>query len=157
VVLGGTLARGYRRVMIGGKGYYFHRLICTAWHGPPPTPEHTHVNHKDRDPSNNTPGNLEWAIPGENTRHSFANNPNRKPNAGAQSKPVRGRKAGTEDEWTHFESCSAAARELGPGFDRRSIWMVANGREPDTGGWTIEYTQQYEEIAGEVWKDVVLS
>jgi hypothetical protein len=141
------------QVSINGRLYYLHRLVCTAWHGPPPTPEHQ-VNHKDFDSSNNMPDNLAWASRTEITRHSLANNPNRKSNAGARSKPVRGRKAGTEDEWTHFESCTAAERELGPGFDHGNIGAVANGGVSHAGGWTFEFTQQYEEIAGEVWKDV---
>jgi hypothetical protein len=129
---------------------------CTAWHGPPPTPEHTHVHHRDLDPSNSQPDNLAWATPGENIQHSRDNNPNRKSGAGARSKPVRGRKQGTADGWRHFESSSAAARELGPGFDPGNISKAANGKYTHTRGWTFEFTQQYEEIAGEVWKDVVL-
>jgi hypothetical protein len=132
-----------------------HRLVCTAWHGPPPTPEHR-VTHKDSDPSNSQPDNLEWATPGESIQRSYDNNPNRKSSAGAQSKPVRGRKQGTADEWRHFESCSAAARELGPGLNPGNIWAAANGRQTHTGGWTFEFTQQYEEIEGEQWRTVVL-
>ncbi|KAJ1623854.1 hypothetical protein T492DRAFT_882942 [Pavlovales sp. CCMP2436] len=118
---------------------------------------HTYVCHKDGDPSNNTPGNLRWTTPGESIQRSFDNNPNfRKSNAAAMSKPVRGRKQGTEDEWRQFESCAAAARELGPGFFASGISAAANGRCTHAHGWTFKYTQQYEEIAGEVWKDVVL-
>jgi hypothetical protein len=111
VVHGGALTlQGYRCVGIGGKSYLLHRLICTAWHGPPPTRKHTHVCHKDLDPSNSQPDNLAWATPGDKNRRSYVNNPNRKSNAGARSKPVRGREQGTTDEWTHFESCAAAGR-----------------------------------------------
>jgi hypothetical protein len=156
VVHGGSLAaNGYRCVMIGRKNYPLHRLICTAWHGPPPTPEHR-VCHKDLDPSNSQPDNLEWAMPAEITQRSHDNNPSRKSNAGAMSMPVRGRKQGTADEWTQFESCNAAARELGPGYNPGGIWMVAKGRLPHAGGWTFEFTQQYEEIEGEQWRSVVL-
>jgi hypothetical protein len=149
-------APGASQVQVNGANYMLHRLVCTAWHGPPPTPEHTHVHHKDLDPSNSQPDNLEWATPAESIQRSHDNNPNRKSHAGATSKPVRGRKQGTADEWTHFESCIAAARELGPGFHPASIGVVANGRYTHMRGWTFEFTQQYEEIAGEVWKNVVL-
>ena len=49
----------------------------------------------------------------------------RKPNAGARSKPVRGRRVDTEEEWV-FESTHAAARELGLG--QGNISAVANGK-----------------------------
>jgi len=147
---------GHHTVGIHGKSHLLHRLVCTVWHGPPPTPEHTDVTHKDLDPSNNAPANLEWSTKVQKQKHLRDNNPNRKSSAGARSKPVRGRKQGTEDEWRHFKSCSAAARELGPGFDRSAIQRVANGIRTHAGGWTFEDTQQCEDIAGEVWKDVVL-
>jgi hypothetical protein len=150
----GGARQGAWQVGVNGRLYLFRRLVCTAWLGLPPTPEHTHVHHRDFDPSNYTPDNLEWATPGENNQRSRDNNPNRR--SVARSKPVRGRKAGTEDGWTHFESCNAAARELGPGFNPGGISMAANGRCSNTRGWTFELTQQYEEIPGEVWKDVVL-
>ncbi len=41
------------------------RIVCEAWHGLPPTPEH-HAAHGDGDPSNNRPGNLRWATRLEN-------------------------------------------------------------------------------------------
>ncbi|KAJ1618906.1 hypothetical protein T492DRAFT_1089758, partial [Pavlovales sp. CCMP2436] len=140
-------SRNYFRVGIGRKNYFFERLVCTAWHGPPPTPEHTQVKHKDLDPFNNTPANLEWATPAE-----IPNDPNRK-SRGALSKPVRGRKQGTKDEWRQFMSCNAAARELG--LRPSGVSAVANGRYSQTDSWTFEFRQQYEN-AEEVRKDVVL-
>jgi len=158
VVHGGSLslANGYCDVGVCGKNYKLHRLICTAWHGPPPTPEHTETNHKDGDASNNQPDNLRWTTRAENIQYSYANNPNRKSNAGALSNPVRGRKQGTADEWRQFESFAAAARELGPRFNPSGFRKVASGMYTHTRGWEFELTQQYEEIPGELWKDVVL-
>eukprot|EP00302_Diacronema_sp_CCMP2436_P044617 CAMPEP_0180060824 /NCGR_PEP_ID=MMETSP0985-20121206/6261_1 /TAXON_ID=483367 /ORGANISM="non described non described, Strain CCMP 2436" /LENGTH=115 /DNA_ID=CAMNT_0021990899 /DNA_START=155 /DNA_END=501 /DNA_ORIENTATION=- len=74
------------------KNCLFDCLACTAWHGPPLTLEQTYVKHKDSDPSNNTPANLERATPSENTQHPHDKNPNLKVYAGGVSKPVRGRK-----------------------------------------------------------------
>lgn len=50
-------------------GQYVHRIVCRAWHGPPPTPQHE-VNHKDFDKTNNHPDNLEWVTRVENVRHA---------------------------------------------------------------------------------------
>mmetsp|Transcript_27425 Transcript_27425/g.69264 ORF Transcript_27425/g.69264 Transcript_27425/m.69264 type:complete len:176 (+) Transcript_27425:139-666(+) len=147
-------AQAYRRVWINRASYLSDRLVCTAWHGSPPTLEHQ-VIHKDFDPSNNTPDNIRWGTLSENQQHSYEFNPTRKSNVGALSKPVRGRKQDTMDGWMHFESCSAAARELGPVFGPANIAAVASGVRPYTCGWTFEFTQ-CEVIPGEVWKDVVL-
>lgn len=42
-----------------------NRLVCEAFHGPPPTPAH-HAAHNDGDSSNNRAGNLRWATGMEN-------------------------------------------------------------------------------------------
>ena len=140
----------YRAVNIKGRIYFFHRLVCEAFHGRPPT---DHVcNHKDGDKRNNTPGNLEWCTQAENQQHARTLS-GRKSNAGARSKPLRGRILGTEG-WKEFESGSAAARELG--LDPRNISGVARGERKHTGEWEFAFMPQYEEIEGEVWKDVVL-
>lgn len=54
-----------------GKRLYLavHRLVCLAFHGEPPTPEHQ-VNHKDGDKTNNAADNLEWVTPIENMEHA---------------------------------------------------------------------------------------
>src|SRR5690606_21072092 len=61
--------KGYLQVglYLGGKVYkqLIHRLVCEAFHGEPPTPEHE-VAHWDGDRSNNAVGNLRWATPAEN-------------------------------------------------------------------------------------------
>jgi hypothetical protein len=150
-----TTDDGYRVVSLEGRLHYFARVVCATWHGQPPTPEHTHVMRIDGDRSNNRPENLKWATPGEIVQRGH-DNPNRKSSARGMSKPVRGRKQGTEDEWTQFESGKAAARELGPGFRSGEILAVANGKNTHTGGWTFELTQQYEMIEGEQWRAVVL-
>ena len=49
------------------RTFKVHQLICEAFHGPKPTPEHI-VLHLDEDPSNNVPGNLRWGTRKENQR-----------------------------------------------------------------------------------------
>jgi len=145
-------------VGINGMTYSFHRLVCVAWHGPPPTPEHT-VNHKDLGPSNKLPENLEWLTVAESNQHSCDTNTDtntdRKSHAGAQSKPVRGREVGSKSEWTHFPSPNAAAHELG--LNKGNISKVVSGKykQTQTGGWVFEWLP-FEEHPGEVWKDVTV-
>lgn len=49
-----------------------HRLQAIAFIGEPPSPNMT-VNHKDGNPQNNVPNNLEWVSRGDNIRYGFAN------------------------------------------------------------------------------------
>lgn len=57
---------GYRQFWNGEKNEYVHRVVCSAFHGPPWGRQ---VNHIDGDKSNNTPSNLEWVTPQENSQH----------------------------------------------------------------------------------------
>ena len=81
---------GYRRAKINGKTPYVHRLVAQAFLGPPPSKEHTQVNHIDNDPANNRADNLEWVTPLENTKHSYDTNAERKSGASKQSCSVGG-------------------------------------------------------------------
>jgi hypothetical protein len=49
----------YARCVILGKEYYVHQLVCLAFHGPKPSPEHE-VAHQDDVKSVNTPDSLRW-------------------------------------------------------------------------------------------------
>jgi hypothetical protein len=46
-------------------GVPMHRIICTAFHGPPPTDQHV-VDHIDTNRANNRPENLRWVTKLEN-------------------------------------------------------------------------------------------
>src|SRR5690348_4661929 len=63
---------GYANVRLSRDGRQrwkkVHRLVCEAWHGPPPSPVH-HAAHLDGDCANNCPENLAWATPKENAEH----------------------------------------------------------------------------------------
>ena len=63
----------YMRVNLkkGTLSTLVHRIICTAFHGSPPS-EHHVVNHKDENRQNNRPENLEWITQQENVRHSVS-------------------------------------------------------------------------------------
>jgi hypothetical protein len=42
-----------------------HRLVCAAFHGPPPTSAHE-AQHRDGTRTNNAEANLKWGLPKEN-------------------------------------------------------------------------------------------
>lgn len=52
------------------KSLLVHRLVCRAFHGPPPTDKHE-VAHNDGDCGNNAAENLRWATHSENMRDLF--------------------------------------------------------------------------------------
>lgn len=64
-----SLSGGYLRVHLYHDGKRsavgVHELICLAFHGPRPSPEHE-AAHWDGTSSNNTPDNVRWATPLEN-------------------------------------------------------------------------------------------
>lgn len=61
-------AQGYSTVCINRAGtrrrFRVHRLVCEAWHGPPPAG--AVAAHDDGNPQNNTFSNLRWATIAEN-------------------------------------------------------------------------------------------
>jgi hypothetical protein len=67
--------RGYARyrIMESGKkvSAYAHRLVCEAFHGPPPTPQHQ-AAHRDGNKLHNHFNNLRWATPLENSTDQIA-------------------------------------------------------------------------------------
>lgn len=70
---GFTDARGYRRVTYKQKTYFVHRVIYTLCVGS--IPEGYEVDHKNRDPRDNSLENLRLATPSQNTsnRRLFSN------------------------------------------------------------------------------------
>lgn len=67
---GSLYTTGYRYIQIKKIRYGVHRLVTLAFHGLPPNPGKTQVNHLDGNKQNNCPPNLEWATPQENALHA---------------------------------------------------------------------------------------
>lgn len=57
-----------------GKGHVvlIHRLVCSVWHGPQPSPKHV-VAHLFDVKTLNTPQTLAWVTRGENMRQAYRN------------------------------------------------------------------------------------
>lgn len=100
---------GYMRVNLRRrdgteKNYAVHRLVCQAYHGPPPDAK-SQVNHKDLNKLNNSASNLEWTSPADNMAHFFDSE-------FSPRKPVicTDKKTGRDLWW--YESAEAAALDL---------------------------------------------
>lgn len=59
--------RGYLKVQLGFRGprQYVHTLVCTAFHGPKPSPSHT-VDHRNFVHTDNRASNLRWLLGADN-------------------------------------------------------------------------------------------
>lgn len=61
---------GHRTVVLCSNGRTknakVHRLMCRAFHGPPPSPGHL-AAHENGDPGDNRPDNIYWATPAQNS------------------------------------------------------------------------------------------
>jgi hypothetical protein len=95
--------------------------------------------------------NLQWATQREQVQYSYSSNTTRKSNALKLSKPVKGRKIGT-DAWVEYPSIKEAGRslELSPG----SISKCCIGTYKTTGEYEFKWGKANEvaELEDEVWK-----
>jgi hypothetical protein len=75
-ILRQSMANGYKQLnlRVGGKftSKKVHRVVCEAFHGPPPSVLHQ-VAHYDGDRTNNRAENLRWAMPKENASDDLRN------------------------------------------------------------------------------------
>ena len=145
-------------IRLGPKSKYqkalLHRLVAASFLGLPPTSEHSQVNHKDGNKSNNTVENLEYVTPAENNVHCYANLRGCNP----LSKAVLSRVYGTNEGWTHHPSQTHAAETLG--LHGGSISCCARGSQKQTGGYEFRFAEPepcvVETLPGEEWRDVDL-
>ena len=143
IITEGWESGGYRRVQISGKNHLVHRLVASQadFVQPPLSEKHTQINHKDRDPANNCADNLEWVTRSENNQHSH--NPERKSSALKNSKPVLGRRHGSEEEWVEYESGNAAARALE--LTLGSVSRCCRGKAKRTGEYEFKWAPPAED------------
>ena len=95
--------------------------------------------------------------PSENTQHSHDTNAKRKSGASKMSKPVRGRRHGSEGEWVEYESTAAAARALG--LKQGSVSACCRGKVKRAGEYEFKWAplaEDQHDRPGEVWREVQL-
>ena len=149
----------YTKIRLGSNSQYqterVPRLVAASFLGLPPSPEHSQINHKDGNRSNNAVGNLEYATPAQNMAHRFACQKGCNP----LSKAVLSRAYGTNEEWTHHPSQTHAAETLR--LKHPSVSLCARGLQKQTGGYEFRFAEPepdvVETLPGEVWCDVDLN
>ena len=95
--------------------------------------------------------------PSENTQHSHTTNAKRKSGAAKRSKPVLGRRHGSEEEWVEYASANAAARALG--LNRGGVSRCCSGKVKRAGEYEFKWAPPAEDQhdrPGEVWREVQL-
>jgi hypothetical protein len=139
--------------------YGIHLLVAKAFL-PPPLPGQTDVNHRNRNRSDNSLENLEWATHAENIQHSHDTNPNRKSNAEKKGWPLFYRRRG--EEWPStptFPGAKEAERQLKIpqsmiSFHARVRWK---GKSPRAINDLHEFMlEPRTDLPGEVWLPLLL-
>ena len=144
----------FSQIIVGSKlqrrTEYVHRLVAVSFLGLPPSPDHSQINHKDGNKSNNAVKNLEYVTPAENIAHRFALSEGCNPTS---SKAVLSRAYGTSEEWTAHPSGTSAAEALG--LHQSLVSACARSEQQQTGGCEFRFAEP-EPHDGEVWRDVDL-
>lgn len=128
-----------------------HRLVAMSFLGPPPSPQHTQVNHLDGNRTNNAVENLEYVTPAENALHAIAIRP-RKPRSDV--KAVDSRRHGSNDCWVSYPSVSSAATELGVRTGSISRCLKGNSKQAGGFEFRLPVRLKSDEFADEEWRKV---
>jgi len=139
---------GYVSVHIDNKFYRIHTLICEAWHGPKPTPQHT-VDHINGIRSDNRVENLRWAT----RREQSLNQRPRDRTSTSACKPLFG-KLVESDVWIRFKSISEAAKTLH--VNKSQVSECARGIKSHAGGYVFSFENE-EKYEGEEWEEFVVA
>ena len=148
---------GYSSTTVLGQKQTVHRIVLYSFRGPPPSPQHTHVNHIDGNKSNNHVANLEYVTPAENLTHHFA-----RVGVGSkigkhtsQCKPVWSRLWGMDDEWKWHPSMRSA--EVALDLCRGAISVCIQGRMRQSGGYEFRLADSDQRwLPGEEWRAIDL-
>ena len=140
----------YSQIYINKTNYLVHVLVCSLFHGPRPSPEHT-VHHIDKNPCNNCAENLMWATRLE--QRIFQNRPS---GCGGKkkSKAVIAKRIDCEEEVT-FPSINDARKKLNVNVG--GISQCCHGLMKQLKGYTFRFDKDAMEpdlLPGELWRKV---
>ena len=104
-------------LMYGGRTYRVARLVCEAFHGPPPDDKPLCL-HGDEDSRNNRADNLRWGTPSENMNEPLYLSSLRQRTASLWYPPGHTERGGL---------VARPARCVGCGWNSRRIYAAARG------------------------------
>jgi hypothetical protein len=134
-----------RKVTIDGRPYYVYTLVCRAFHGAPPTREHTPDHGRNGvfdekgvapDCTDNLELNLRWATKAEQN----GNQKDRAPQRNGKPIIVRHLSWGAMTPPMRFGSGTEANKGLGV----NNLHAVANGKQTRDGEWTAVWAPPLE-------------
>lgn len=64
------LVNGYHKIVVGGEHHYVHRLVAKAY--VPNKDGKPYIDHVNGDRTDNSPENLQWVTPAENSQRAHA-------------------------------------------------------------------------------------
>lgn len=133
---------GYKRVSIASrKEVCLQVLVCTAFHGPAPSPKHQ-ADHINNDRGDNRASNLRWVTPSENNANR------RKPRPYQNARPIE---VNFGEGWINCSSINEAVRTFG--FNTCGIMKVLKGEQTHHNGALARYVEP-DTPEGEEWKTV---
>lgn len=153
--------QGYYRTSIASNGIKakqsVHRLVASAFLGPPPTKHRTFINHKDGDKGNNAVENLEYVTPAENIRHHFSRVRRTPRQPDVKARAVLSRAPGSDSDWMYHPSMSSAACTLA--LHASEVSKCARGLSKQTGGYEFRLADlnTNKSLPGEKWLPINLS
>ena len=145
--LGKLNGYGYRKIKRANKMYHVHVLVCEAFHGPRPSPNHT-VDHINRNKADNSACNLRWAVKAVQCLNR------KKAVQRRDSKPIWVWKLRDGRESAVLYGNAGEAARVCVGSSAANLRKVAIGSYGQTAGYGAEFQQVEPEIEGEVFRSI---
>lgn len=126
--------RDYLCVLVcKNKSVLLHRLVASAFHGPPPNAK-SECMHLDGDPQNNIPSNLRWGSHLENMNMDRGNNHSHKNESNPNSKLTKEQVAEIRKAYDQRNSSKWGRRKFAEKFNISEI-QILRVAQRKYGGW----------------------
>lgn len=142
-------AKYYLKVIVHGSSYGVHKLINRAFHGAPPSREHT-TDHRHKRPDgdkrkerqDNREENLHWETTSGQRNNQTRTDAPRIDDRPLEVRSERTRDGWVRDEWVRFQSQGKTAKAMGVDQASVSCWLA--GRYTCSLGWRLRWAEPDE-------------